>query len=98
VYAKTHYLWAPSAVYVYDSDPNNTQFRVYVDNPVEFELKVFNRWGEMVFQTNNPEKAWDCTYKGSLVPQGAYVWMAKYSYSDKRKKVFTDTGTVNIYK
>lgn len=96
--AKTHYLWAPSAVYVYDSDPNNTQFRVYVDNPVEFELKVFNRWGEMVFQTNNPEKAWDCTYKGSLVPQGAYVWMAKYSYADKRKKVFTDTGTVNIYK
>lgn len=96
--AKTHYLWAPTAVYVYDSDPVNAQFRVYVDNPVEFELKVFNRWGEMVFQTNNPTQAWDCTYKGSIVPQGAYVWMAKYRYADKRKKVFTETGTVNIYK
>lgn len=96
--SKTHYLWAPTAVYVYDTDPNNSQFRVYIDAPIEFDLKIFNRWGEMVFQTNNPEIAWDCKYKGSYVTQGAYVWVAKYRYADKKKKIFTDKGTVYIYK
>lgn len=96
--SKTHHLWAPTAVYVYDTDPNNTQFRIFVDNPVEFDLKIFNRWGEMLFHTNDPEKAWDCTYKGSIVPQGTYVWTVKYRYADQRKKVYTESGTVNIYK
>lgn len=95
---KTHYLWAPNAIYVYDSDPRISQFRVYIDNPIDFELKIFNRWGECIYKTNNQEKAWDCKYKGELVPQGTYVWIVNYRHSNKRNDVVTDKGTFSIYK
>lgn len=96
--SKTHFLWAPNAVYVFDPDPNISQFRVYVDNPVEFELKIYNRWGECVFKTNSQEKAWNCIYNGDIVPQGEYVWFAKYRYAGKKNEVITDKGSVTVYK
>ncbi len=96
--SKTHYLWAPNGVYIYDADPRISQFRVYIDNPIDFELKIFNRWGECVYKTNDQEKAWDCKYKGEFVQQGTYVWMVNYRHSNKRNDVITDKGTFSIYK
>lgn len=96
--AKTHYLWAPNAIYVYDPDPRISQFRVYIDNPVEFELQIYNRWGECIYTANNQEKAWNGTHKGEIVPQGSYVWVAKYRYAGKRNEVVTDKGTFSLYK
>jgi gliding motility-associated-like protein len=96
--AKTHYLWAPNAIYVYDPDPRISQFRVYIDNPVEFELQIYNRWGECIYTANNQEKAWNGTHKGEIVPQGSYVWVAKYRYAGKRNEVITDKGTFSLYK
>lgn len=96
--SKTHFLWAPNAIYVYDPDPRISQFRVYVDGPDEFELQIFNRWGERLFSTTNQEIAWDCKYKGEIVPQGTYVWVAKYRYPGKRNEVMTEKGSFIIYK
>lgn len=96
--SKTHYLWAPNTVYVYDPDPRISQFRVYVDNTSEFELQIFNRWGERLFSTTNPEFAWDCKYNGDLVPQGTYVWVARYRYPGKRNETVTEKGSFTIYK
>jgi len=96
--SKTHYLWAPNAIYVYDSDPRISQFRVYIDNPIDFELKIFNRWGECIYKTNDQEKAWNCKFKGEFVQQGTYVWMVNYRHSNKRNDVITDKGTFSIYK
>jgi gliding motility-associated-like protein len=42
-----------------------------------FELKVFNRWGEMVFFTQNPDEEWDGTYMGKPCPAGVYAYLAK---------------------
>jgi len=40
-----------------------------------FEIFVFNRWGEIVFQTKNINKSWDGKYKGIPQPAGAYVYV-----------------------
>lgn len=37
------------------------------------EFSVYNRWGELVFSTNDPDQGWDGTYKGEAQPMGAYV-------------------------
>jgi gliding motility-associated-like protein len=37
-------------------------------------LKVFNRWGQLVYSSNSPNKTWDGTFKGKPVPTGTYVW------------------------
>jgi gliding motility-associated-like protein len=43
-------------------------------------VKIFNRWGEMLFEGDNsrPDEQWDGKYKGKLVPQDTYVYAIEY--------------------
>jgi gliding motility-associated-like protein len=42
-------------------------------------FKIFNRWGQLVFQTNTADakKGWDGRYKGVAQPSGTYTWTAE---------------------
>ena len=42
-----------------------------------FEFYVFNRWGELVFESYNPSIGWDGTYKGNNVKLDVYVWLIR---------------------
>ena len=48
--------------------------RTTYDMKFEYELRVFNRWGEEVFKTDDINKGWDGTYNGIVCPAGVYVW------------------------
>ena len=39
-------------------------------------FRIFDRWGNLVFETSNPADQWDGTYNGSPAPVGVYVWIA----------------------
>lgn len=41
---------------------------------VDFEVRIVNRWGEILFSSNDPDFKWDGTYKGEVVPEGVYVY------------------------
>lgn len=43
-------------------------------NPDDYAMKVFNRWGEIVYETNDPEAGWDGTVDDQLVQQGVYAY------------------------
>jgi gliding motility-associated-like protein len=43
----------------------------------EFQLIIYNRWGQTVFSTNNPNDCWDGKYKGTTASQGNYVYYIK---------------------
>ena len=44
-----------------------------------FNLKIFNRWGELIFETNSLFNSWDGTLKnGENAPMGNYVWISNY--------------------
>jgi len=43
-----------------------------------YEFVVYNRWGQMVFRSNDPEEGWDGTYNGDYVPQGVYVYLLRF--------------------
>ncbi len=64
--------------------PNNDQlndvFSVYFDCPVvHFELSIFNRWGELVFQTDDPNFVWDGQLNsGEDAQDGVYTWKMRY--------------------
>ncbi len=47
--------------------------------PREYALQVFNRWGELVFESQNPEENWDGTYEGKAVPADIFFWQAAYT-------------------
>lgn len=59
-----------------NGDQLNDAFSVYHDCPVtEFELYIFNRWGELVFQTTDPDFVWD----GEQLQDGTYTWKMHYA-------------------
>lgn len=58
-------------------------------DPYDFNLLIFNRWGEIVFESNNDKIGWDGTYHGELVKDGTYTWKIEFktSQNDARKIV-----------
>ncbi len=54
----------------------NQEFKVMIipEDFSEFDLRIFNRYGEQVFHTNNPEQGWRGTKNGKKLPQGVYVY------------------------
>lgn len=72
-------------------------FEDYSIDPTQYEFMIFNRWGELVFQTDNVDKGWDGTYRGMISKQDTYVWKIKVKdMVSGKKEVFY--GHVNLLK
>ena len=67
----------------------------------DYELRVFNRWGEKVFETNAPEERWDglCEDDNGC-PSDVYVWYARISFDgsleNENECQFTLQGDVTL--
>ena len=48
-------------------------------NRENYLMQIYNRFGELVFDNNNPEVGWDGKYKGEIAPSGIYVYLIRYS-------------------
>lgn len=82
-----------------NGDQMNEAFRVYHDCPViEFEFFIFNRWGELLFQTTDPDFVWNGEIdSGEMVQDGTYIWKMRYvndyTHEARSKEM---TGHVNV--
>lgn len=60
---------------------------------VDYQLNIFNRWGELIFETKDKDQGWNGKYKGKVQPMGAYVFHVKIIQGSGRvveeKGVFT---------
>lgn len=65
-----------------------------IDHVEEYHLMIFNRWGELIFESFDQETGWDGYYKGKIAKQDVYVWKVKGTYSDG--KGFTKSGNVTL--
>jgi gliding motility-associated-like protein len=59
-----------------------------------YSLSIFNRYGELVFKSDNPNQKWDGTIKGKAYGNTSFVWVATYVYRGKIKK--TQKGNVSL--
>lgn len=57
---------------------NDKLLAMNADLAKAFQLRVYNRFGQMIFTTNNPLEGWDGTYKGVKAETGTYVWELSY--------------------
>lgn len=91
-------FYAPNA-FTPDGDEFNQTWKFFVSGIDEFnfELLIFNRWGEIIWETHDVNSSWDGTYNGVPVKEGAYSWIARVKdiYSDSKK---TFNGAINILK
>lgn len=69
--------FAPSA-FTPNGDGVNDEFRVYIVGVKDFELIIFNRWGEKLFETDNIYKGWNGKSGDRLLEQGMYTYKIYY--------------------
>jgi len=60
-----------------DGDGINDKLKIVANNVDEIEFRIYNRWGNLVFETDDINKEWDGTYKKQPVEIGAYVYYVK---------------------
>jgi len=78
----------------YWSDYDNTIFHPIFYNVVEYNLKIYNRWGELIFESDDIRKGWDGYYNNKVVKQDVYVWKVEGKYING--KTFKDVGDVTF--
>ena len=57
-----------------NADARNEVFKPVAHGIKKYQLQIFDRWGERIFDTNNPEEGWDGTFRGQPCKQDSYVW------------------------
>jgi gliding motility-associated-like protein len=88
-YFPMFYMHVPNAFTV-NNDGLNDKFQpIITEYLMKYSFKILNRWGEKIFETNDPKEGWDGTFKGQRVQDGAYVFILRATdlmgdtYSDK---------------
>lgn len=73
------YFFLPNA-FTPNGDNVNDVLRMrsnFLEKITGFELQIYNRWGDLVFKTQNPQDGWDGTYKGKALPPDVYGFFMK---------------------
>ena len=81
-----------------NNDGINDFFYISSSNVLGIKFSIFDRWGEILFETNNPAFIWDGKYKGEALPIGVYHWMANFTGINKESRIvkFYDRGLISI--
>ena len=76
-------LYVPNA-FTPDGDTKNDIFRPHLYGTVkQYSFVIFNRYGQVVFETNDLMKGWDGTIKGKAQNPGVYVWKCVYQIDNQ---------------
>jgi len=65
-----------------NNDGVNDFFHTLNKGVVSFDLKLYNRWGQLLFSTLNPDSTWDGTLNGVAQPIGVYIWVLQAKLDD----------------
>ncbi len=79
-------------------DDHNEFFNAKGTGILYYEMIIFNRWGEVLFETRDLNEGWNGTYKGSVVPTGIYYYYIRYATECSFEQEFKETGTLMVLK
>jgi gliding motility-associated-like protein len=91
-------FWVPNT-FTPDNDQFNQSFNIVFYSgydPFSFELTLYNRWGELIWESHDANVGWDGTYNnGMKVPDGVYTWKVRFKRIQNDLKE-TFHGHVNV--
>ena len=76
------------------SSLDNDIFFPYTSGVKNYHFSVFNRWGELIFETFDFKQGWDGYYRGKICQQGVYVWKIELDWENGKK--FSKVGDVTL--
>ncbi len=84
-------------VFTPNGDGLNDFFRMVglpPENVTQFNMQIFNRWGQVVYSSIDIREGWDGKMKGEVCPEGDYVWVI--FYEEKNKTKTSNKGTITL--
>ena len=91
-------LYAPNTFTPDDDEFNQAwEFHISGIDIFDFNLKIFNRWGQVIWESNDPSVSWDGTYNGRIVQNGVYTWAMECADGQNDKR-YTFEGHINVIK
>ncbi|KKL63021.1 hypothetical protein LCGC14_2179320, partial [marine sediment metagenome] len=93
--AFTPNMSGPTGGYYEINDFNNTIFHPVISGElIEYQLKIFNRHGLQIFESNDISYGWDGYYQEKLAAQAVYIWKARGKFSNG--KTFVKSGDITL--
>lgn len=93
-------IFVPSAIRPGSGIGDNRTFKIFTEDNIsddEFQVYIFNRWGEMIFQSRDQNFEWDGTFKGNEVPVATYSYLIRYKGAeDPEEEVYEVRGGVTV--
>jgi gliding motility-associated-like protein len=90
------YIAVPSAFTPNNDGLNDYLYPLNAYKAVNLTFKIFNRYGQLVFETSDWTNKWDGTFKGQPANAGTYVWLLQYTDGETGEKYFSKGTTVLI--
>lgn len=89
-------LYAPNS-FTPDGNEFNNVWNVIASgiDPLNFSLFIYDRWGEVIWESHDASVGWDGTYGGKLVQTGVYTWKIT-AKDDKHSQLYDFNGFVNV--
>lgn len=95
VVVKEGFTWFLPNSFTPNGDNNNEIFRPYFPDFVEYTLGIFDRWGNVIYQSTSVDGSWDGTLDKKAVPQGVYVYKLAFRLPNDQKQI-VKTGSVTL--
>lgn len=64
-----------------NGDSENETFKPVADCQVSYYMQIYNKWGQVIFSTEDLSEGWDGTYQGDIAPEGKYSYVVFYAGS-----------------
>jgi gliding motility-associated-like protein len=90
VFKEEYYI--PNAFTPFSSDYNNIFAPYFSDRLVQYRIRIYNRWGEKIFDSENQYDYWRGDYMGKAVPLGTYIYIITGQFPSK--KIINEKGTI----
>jgi gliding motility-associated-like protein len=90
------FIGVPAAFTPNGDGHNDFLYPLNADKAVNLEFKVYNRYGQLVFETRDGAKKWDGTLKGKAQNTGTYIWTLQYTDGETGKKIVSRGTSILI--
>lgn len=82
-----------------DGDNHNGIFKPVIESgfdPNSYRFYIFNRWGQLIFESKDIEEGWNGTFDGVVAQDGTYTWKIEFKSTLRRQVENVVTGHVNL--
>ncbi|MDI1353433.1 MAG: gliding motility-associated C-terminal domain-containing protein [bacterium] len=81
-------IYVPNA-FTPNEDERNEVFMPVIRSAKNYNIKIYDRWGEQIFESSDLLKGWDGTYKGASCKQDVYNWKIVVSAANGEQRILT---------